>query len=69
MQNEQNEILLHNGTHGWLATFVGPHSARLCSLFGTSTIPTAYTSGTSLETVTRGIAARNPGVTVKHWLF
>jgi hypothetical protein len=66
---DQNEILLHVGEYGWLATFVGPHATRLVNLFGTSTIPTAYTAGASLERVTRGIAARNPGVIVKHWLF
>lgn len=66
---DQNEILLHNGTHGWLATFVGPHSARLCSMFGTSTIPTAYDSRASIERVTKALQACNPGVTVKYWLF
>jgi hypothetical protein len=66
---ESNEILLHMGEYGWLATFVGPHATRLVNLFGTSTIPTAYTARTSLESVIAGIAARNPHAVVKHWLY
>lgn len=65
---QQNEILVHLGEHGWLATFRGPHAAETAVLFGTDTIPTAFTSSAPLAAVIADLSARNPGCRVRHWL-
>jgi hypothetical protein len=63
-----NEILLHLGQQGWLATYRGPHTAEIIELFASDTIPTAFTAHAALADVIAEISARNPGVVVRHWL-
>lgn len=63
-----NQIKIHLGESGWLATYSGPHAARIVELFGQDTIPTAYTSRCPIGTVVSEIRNRNPGVRVSHWL-
>lgn len=63
-----NEILIHMGEQGWLATYAGPHAAHIGELFDTCTVPTAFTARAALSTVFAAVAALNPGVTVRHWI-
>lgn len=63
-----NEILIHLGEHGWLATYVGPIGAEIADLFGQTTIPTAFTARAPLATVIAEIARLNPEYRVRHWL-
>jgi hypothetical protein len=63
----QNSILIHLSSTGWLATYCGPHAREIIDLFDDCTIPTAYTSAAPLATVISEIQARNPGVVVRHW--
>jgi len=66
--NSQNEILIHLGEQGWLATYTGPHAERIGELFDSHTIPTAFTARASRETVIAEVQARNPRVIVRHWI-
>ena len=63
----QNEILIHLGEQGWLATFAGPQAPEIIDLFGTDTLPTPYTASTALATVIAEIQAKNPDAVVRHW--
>ena len=49
----------------WLATWHGPEAAQIQELFGTTTLPTAFTAAADPETVRRDIAAHNPEYTVE----
>jgi hypothetical protein len=62
-----NEILIHLGSSGWLATYVGPHAKEIGKLFGTCTIPTPFSANVGLNNVCREVAKLNPGVMVGHW--
>ena len=62
-----NEILIHLGEQGWLATYHGPHAAKIVNLFGTCTIATAWTPRAPLATVIQAIKILNPCVDVKPW--
>lgn len=66
-QPSQNEILVHLGEHGWLATFRGPLAAEIADLFGVETIPTAFTARAPLAAVIADLSARNPECRVRHW--
>lgn len=63
----KNEILIHRGEQGWLATWTGPHAKRIGDLFNTCTLPTAFTSAAPLATVLAEVQARNPAAIVRHW--
>lgn len=63
----RNEILIHLGETGYLATYIGPHSKEIAELFDTCTIPTAFTARAPLATVIAEIAKLNPGVRVTDW--
>lgn len=63
-----NEIKIHLGETGWLATYCGPHAARIIAAFDTATIPTIYTSACPLGVVIAEMRNRNPGARVAHWL-
>lgn len=64
---KQNEILIHLGQQGWLATYEGPHAARIAGLFDTNTIPTAFTASAPIAVVIAEIQSRNPAALVRHW--
>lgn len=59
-----NGIILTKGATGWNARYVGPHVAALVRLFGTDTIPTAFTLQAAAPDVVAAISAMNPGVTI-----
>lgn len=59
-----NRITLSRDGRGWHATFTGPHAKEINDLFGTDTIPTAYTAAADAERVMAGIRSANPGVDV-----
>ena len=60
-----NKILVSLTRDGWVCRFVGPHAASIVELFGTDTIPSAYTARCSGSDVLAGIRALNPGVEVE----
>ena len=62
-----NQILIHLGEQGWLATFKGPHAAEIVELFESDTIPLPYTAAAPLAVVIAETSKRSPGVEVKHW--
>jgi hypothetical protein len=64
----RNRILIHLGESGWLATYQGAHTRNVIELFGTATIPTAYTSRAPIGLVIAELRNKNPGVDVLHWL-
>lgn len=64
----KNEILIHLGKDGWLATYTGPHAFEISELFDGPTIQTAYTAHASREFVIAEIQKRNPGVVVRNWI-
>lgn len=61
----QNEIHVHLGSQGWLATHFGPHAVEIFDLFGTTTVPTAFTSRAPLASVIETLKVKNPGAVVK----
>ena len=54
----ERQLVLHRTERGWMAQFVG--SSEVQSLFGTDTIPTAFTVNASPEEVQAKIQALNP---------
>jgi hypothetical protein len=46
-----NEIHIHLGQQGWMATYFGPHALKIVDLFDTATIPTAFTACAPLAMV------------------
>ena len=62
-----NEILIHLGAQGWLATYAGPHSKRIADLFDTCTIPTAFTASAPLAVVIAEVQSRYPKALVRHY--
>jgi hypothetical protein len=67
MNAAKNEILIHLGETGYLATYTGPHAERIGKLFDTCTIPTAFTARAPIAAVIAEIASRNPGASVRCW--
>jgi hypothetical protein len=63
-----NQILIHLGQTGWLATYQGPHIREIIEAFNTATVPTAFTSAAPLPLVIAEIRNLNPGCRVRHWL-
>lgn len=59
-----NTILLARTSNGWTACYSGPHASEIQDLFGTKTIPTAFTAEADAQTVLAKIRALNPGVQV-----
>lgn len=62
-----NEILIHLGETGWLATYHGPHARKIADLFGVCTIPTAWSPRAPRATVVAAIQVLNPLCIVKPW--
>jgi hypothetical protein len=48
----------------WVAVHKGPHAEEIVRLFGTDTLPTAFTAAARAETVHRVIADLNPNCRV-----
>ena len=59
-----NAIYLQLTNQGWMATYAGPHADRIWQLFGTPTVPTAFTAEANVFEVVAQIEASNPGVMV-----
>lgn len=55
-----NRIILFPGADAWYAKYCGPEADRIRDLFGTDTLPTAFTIGASADTVRETIARLNP---------
>ena len=64
---EANEIVIHLGGSGYLATYSGPHAECIAELFDTCTLPLPYTASAPLDAVIADIAARHPGVHVRRF--
>lgn len=60
-----NEIHIHPGKDGWLATHYGPRALEIYDLFGTVTILTAWRLGTPAREVLQNLAMHNPGSIVR----
>lgn len=63
--SNHNRITLTLTNQGWNATYSGPKGLKIADLFGTSTIPTAFTAQASAETVRREIERLNAGYIVE----
>lgn len=57
------KITLRKTNTGWMATFHG--DAEMLELFGTDTIPTAFTAQAPAGMVLKEIAALNPGYEIE----
>lgn len=59
------KIILHNATEKdcWEATFVGDE--EIAALFGTTTIPSSFTSSAPEEMVVAELVKRNPGYDIE----
>lgn len=55
-----NTIILIYTPRGWLAQHSGPHAFEVVDLFGTDTIPTAFTAQAPSEVVAAEIRKLNP---------
>ena len=62
-----HEIILSPDPTGkfWTATFCGPLGATMADLYGTETIPTAWTTEASADEVIAYVARRNPEYRVR----
>ena len=60
-----NKIVIHPGRREWLATYEGPHASKIMELFGTTTIPTAFTLAADGNHVANEVCRRNMGVTIE----
>lgn len=60
----KSEIKLLKQPDGWMAIHCGPLGAEVMELFGTNTLPTAFTAQADELTVLQAIQHLNPGVTV-----
>ena len=60
----EDTIVLSIGPDSWLAQYTGPHKAEIEQLFGTDTIPCAFTPRASWRKVKAEIERLNPGVSV-----
>ena len=54
-------IKLYRSADGWMAVFSDP---QVVALFGSDTLPTAYTAKAAAEAVLAGVRRLNPGVAV-----
>ena len=59
-----NTITLYKASTGWVALYRGPHAKKIKRLFGTDTLPTAFTTRATADTVRQAIQALNPTATV-----
>jgi hypothetical protein len=60
-----NQIILFNTHDGWMARSIGPHASEIVGLFGTDTLPTAFTARAEGELVLQEIQRLNPGIDVR----
>lgn len=59
-----NTINLDRVDGMWIVTYEGSHAVRIIDLFGTSSIPTAFTHVAPAEVVLKEIAWMNPDVNI-----
>lgn len=57
---KQSTINLYRSPQGWMATWVGPEAEKIKRLFGTDTMPTAFTAQASATKVLEAIGKLNP---------
>jgi len=57
-------LTLDPAGRSWLATTTGPAAAQLIDLFGTATLPTAFTADMPAADAQRRVQALNPTETV-----
>lgn len=60
-----NTITINRTTSCWTATYSGPHAAMIADLFGSTTVPTAFTSAASASDVIAKLTKSNPGVEIR----
>jgi hypothetical protein len=56
----QNKIRLFRSDFCWMAEYTGPEADTWIKLFGSATIPTAYTAAAEASLVLQEIQRRNP---------
>ena len=59
-----DRIRLYNTSNGWMAKHSGPHAAEVEELFGSTTLPTAFTCTAAQEYVVAEVSRLNPGYEV-----
>jgi hypothetical protein len=59
-----NAIKLSLQEGNWMATYFGPCAENIALLFGTTTLPTAFTSDAGADEVLSEIRQSNPGAQV-----
>jgi hypothetical protein len=60
-----NRIVLFLEARSWHARFEGPHADTVLNLFGTTVVPTPFTSAANPAFVLEEIRKRNRGVKVE----
>lgn len=55
-----NTITLRRESNCWTATWAGPRAEEIKSLFGTATIPTAFTASAAPDVVLAAVKKLNP---------
>lgn len=60
----ENTITLSKTAQGWMAEYAGPMRQEIFNLFGTATIPTAFTVHATWQVVQRAIQQLNPDCNV-----
>ena len=61
----KSTIVLFKANGSWMATTKGPKALEQIELFGTNTLPTAFTDRASWLTVRKEIEALNPGCVIQ----
>jgi len=61
----KNRIKLYRTADGWVCRFMGPHAGRVRRLFGSDTIPSAFTADARAGRVLAKIRELNPGYEVE----
>lgn len=60
-----NAIYLFRWRGTWYAQYRGPHANTILELFGTDTLPTAYSANTMPAEVVEAVQRSHPGVRVQ----
>ncbi len=61
-----NRIEIYKGADGWMAQFMGAQAVEIRRLFGTDTLPTAYTERAPADIVWGALAEQNPGQSITY---
>jgi hypothetical protein len=65
VQGAINTIAIHKSPTGWNVQYGGPHASPVQMLFGTTVLPSAFTSAAAPETVLSFVRDRHPGCYVE----